>query len=180
MIIFETKRLLVRQYEPTDGDNFFSLNGNQDVMRYIRPAKSREESDAFLKYNISLAAKTPQYGRWAVIEKESGCFVGSFAVIEVDDRDDMQLGYALLPFAWGKGYATELTVAGIAYVFTKTALQTIYAFTEGPNLPSQKVLLKAGFIQTGSKTENGKELLEFAFTKKQYAKLTSGSPIQAL
>ncbi len=174
MIIFKTKRLIVRQYRLSDAGNFFSLNGDEEVMRYIRPAKNREESDAFLKYNISLAAKTPQYGRWAVMEKESGRFVGSFAVIEVEDTDKMQLGYALLPFAWGKGYATELTLAGLEYVFAKTDLQVIYAYTEQRNHPSQKVLLKARFMQNGSKTENGKELVEFAFTKKQYAKLHSG------
>ena len=171
MIIFETKRLIVRRYELTDADNFFSLNGDEEVMRYIRPAKSREESDAFLKYNIAFANELPLYGRWAVEEKDSNDFVGSFAVIPVDNSTNMQLGYALLPKAWGKGYATELTLEGLKYVFSKTDLQTIYAYTEGPNIPSQKVLLKCGFKHLQNKIEGGKEVCEFVFAKAEFQAL---------
>jgi RimJ/RimL family protein N-acetyltransferase len=46
--IFETERLIVRQYVfETDAENFFLLNSDEDVMRYIRATKSREECDAF-------------------------------------------------------------------------------------------------------------------------------------
>ena len=47
-VVFETERLLVRHFSVVDGDNFFLLNGNLEVMRYIRPVKSREETDLFL------------------------------------------------------------------------------------------------------------------------------------
>ena len=52
LIIFETERLIVRQYDfGTDAENFFLLNSDEEVMRYIRATKSREECDAFLKKN---------------------------------------------------------------------------------------------------------------------------------
>ena len=47
-ILFETERLIVRHYTKDDSDNFFSLNGDEEIMRYIRPAKTREETDLFL------------------------------------------------------------------------------------------------------------------------------------
>jgi len=168
VIIFETNRLIVRRYELADADNFFLLNGDEEVTRYIRPAKSRVESDAFLKYNIAFADEQPLYGRWAVIEKGSGVFVGSFALIPVEESLNMQLGYALLPAAWGKGYATELTLAGLDYIFHKTDLETIYAYTEMPNTPSQKVLLKTGFKRKREQNQGEKTLVEFAMTKKEY------------
>jgi RimJ/RimL family protein N-acetyltransferase len=80
----------------------------------------------------------------------------------------MQLGYALMPEYWGKGYATELTFAGLNYIFTKTSLEIIYAVTEEANAASQNVLYKAGFKPSGSRMEQDKLLLEFAIRKEEY------------
>src|SRR3989337_1020336 len=156
-ILFETERLIVRHYTKDDSDNFFSLNGDEEIMRYIRPAKTREETDLFLSEIIKKYEEDPSAGRWAAEDKYTGVFVGSFAFIPIEgsaDKSDpsipqdyrMQLGYALLKEHWGKGYATELTMVGLRYVFTKTTLSEIFAVTEIQNTPSQKVLLKAGFI----------------------------------
>jgi [ribosomal protein S5]-alanine N-acetyltransferase len=164
-IIFETERLIVRPYTKKDADNFFALNGDQEIMRYIRPAKSREECDAFLLETIAAVEANPQMGRWAVDEKTTGRFVGSFAVIFIEDTEMIQLGYSLLKKEWGRGYATELTKAGIEYVFTVMQLPLIYAVTEIEHTASQQVLLKAGFKPETLFTEDDKELQRFILYK---------------
>ncbi len=63
-------------------------------------------------------------GRWTTVEKASNEFIGSFAVIPVESTDssrqtEIQLGYALLKDHWGKGYATESTLAGRKYVIRR-------------------------------------------------------------
>ena len=147
-LIFETERLIVRQYVfETDADNFFALNGDEEVMRYIRSVKTREECDTFLKQNIEAYKTNPLMGRWAVDEKASGKFAGSFAFIPVEGTENSQLGYALLKEYWGKGFATELTREGIKYVFSKTDLDEVYGITQAENAESQKVLVKTGFKQ---------------------------------
>lgn len=167
MIIFETERLLVRKYTESDKDVFFSLNGNEDVVRYIRPAKTKEECDEFLMQVIAYSEAEKLFGRWAVEDKLTKEFVGSFALIPVEGKEQMQLGYALLPEHWGKGYATELSIAGLKYVFTKTSIDPVYAYTEAQNLSSQKVLLKAGF-KHGSYMDGEKEVVEFFLRKNEY------------
>jgi ribosomal-protein-alanine N-acetyltransferase len=163
-IIFTTERLIVRRYENTDADNFYSLSGNEDVMRYIRATSSRADSDQFLKDNIFAYNQFPLRGRWAVIDREEQQFIGSFAIIPIPNQPQkIQLGYSLLPDQWGKGYATELTKAGIDYYFQTHREEIIYAVTEIPNLASQKVLLKAGFQQVETFTEEGKQLLLFEY-----------------
>ena len=57
MIIFETERLVVRRFSENDHDNFFSVNGSEEVMRYIRPAKTKEECDEFLLQVIAYSEK---------------------------------------------------------------------------------------------------------------------------
>ena len=162
-IIFETDRLIVRRYTETDNDNFYSLAGNEDVMRYIRPIQTREESDKFLLENISFYNEHPLMGRWAVDEKISKKFVGSFAVIFIPKSDKIQLGYSLTKEEWGKGYATELTKKGLKYVFEVMKLPLIYAVTEKENRASQNVLLKAGFKQESTYNEDHKNLERFIY-----------------
>lgn len=166
-LIFETERLIVRPYTKEDADNFFAMNGDEEIVRYIRPAKSREECDAFLLETIAAVEANPQMGRWAVNEKSTGRFVGSFAVIFIEGTEMIQLGYALLKNEWGKGYATELTKAGINYVFTVMNLPLIYAVTEIEHTASQQVLLKAGFKPETLFTEGEKELQRFILRRMQ-------------
>jgi ribosomal-protein-alanine N-acetyltransferase len=161
-IIFETERLIVRQYTEEDKDNIFLLGGNETVMQYIRPVSTKEESDQFLLDNIALYKKNPHGGRWAVMEKANGSYVGSFAIIPMlTQPEKIQLGYALIPENWGRGYATELAKAGLNYFMNHYTLPVIHAVTEIPNIDSQKVLIKAGFKPAGSFIEGEKELLIF-------------------
>ena len=165
-IIFETERLIVRQYVfETDAANFYLLNSDEDVMRYIRATKSKEECDAFLKKIIDAYKINPLLGRWAAEEKPTRKFVGSFAIIPIEGTTDIQLGYALLKENWGKGFASELTKAGLLYYFKNSNADHIYAIAEEANTASHKVLLKNAFSHDGIRKEEEKELLKFIFRK---------------
>jgi [ribosomal protein S5]-alanine N-acetyltransferase len=167
MTIFETDRLIIRRYTPADKDNFYRLNGDPEIMRYIRAAKDPQECIVILKRNISFYEQRPMMGRWAMIEKESGNFIGSFAIIPVETVDhsrhaEIQIGYALLKEYWGKGFATESALAGRQYAFDEMKLTRIVAITEVENIASQKVLLRSGFIQEPNIMEGNKALCYFA------------------
>lgn len=160
-IVFETERLLVRELTFQDKDNFFLLNGDEEVMRYIRPVKTKEESDAQLEQIVNVPS-IPENGRWAVVDKASRRFIGSFAIIPIpSEPEKTQLGYSFIPEYWGKGLASELAQKGLQYFLDNTTVPEIYGITETPNIPSQKVLLKAGFQFHCTRTEEGKELTIF-------------------
>ncbi|MEO7922230.1 MAG: GNAT family N-acetyltransferase [Chitinophagaceae bacterium] len=161
-IIFETDRLIVRKFTDEDADNYFALQGNADVMQYIRPPRTRQESDEFLKEKILAADPADYKGYWAVENKEAGSFIGCFVIIPIpDDVEKTQLGYSFLPKNWGKGYATEVAKGGVNYFYNRTPLAEIYGVTDTPNIASEKVLLKAGFIFYSTKREGEKELKVF-------------------
>jgi [ribosomal protein S5]-alanine N-acetyltransferase len=145
-IVFETKRLIVRPYTMDDLHHFFQVNGDEDVMRYIRLAQTLEQTKEFLQKIITDYAFRPGIGRWAMFSKEDNRFVGSFAIIPVEGDDKLQLGYALTKANWGKGYATESVKGGLEYAFHKLNLLEIAGITYPENIPSQKVLLKNGFV----------------------------------
>ena len=105
---------------------------------------------------------------WRLMKSISNIFVGSFAIIPLENTMHMQLGYSLLPAYWGKGFATELTKAGLNYVFTQTNLEEIFGVTESENTDSQKVLLKSGFTHHSNVMEGTKELHRFILLKKDF------------
>jgi ribosomal-protein-alanine N-acetyltransferase len=167
MVIFETDRLIIRRYTLEDEENFFRLNGDPELMRYIREARDRKECLLFLRRNMVYYEQHPLMGRWAMDNKATGAFIGSFAIIPVESADskrnhEIQLGYALLKDHWGKGYATESTLAGIQYAFDVMKLAQIVAITETENIASQKVLLRCGFQQQPNIQEGNKTLCYFA------------------
>ncbi len=162
MIIFSTPRLLIRRFTQLDKDAYFNISGSDEVMKYIRPASTKEENDLFIVNVIEDYKKIPGRGRWAVVERVTDKLIGSFAIIPIlSQPEKTQLGYALITSEWGKGLASELAKAGLDWFFTNDPEPVIYGVTEIPNIPSQQVLLKAGFKSDGSFTDAGKELLIF-------------------
>ena len=164
--IFETERLLVRPYHAGDFEDFYALNSDEEVMRYIRPAQSREDAQVFFTKIIEDYEVQPGLGRWAMILKQDNTLVGSFAVIPVLDSTDIQIGYALLKQNWGKGYASESVTGGIKYVFNKLGLSHVAGITEPGNVVSQKVLLKNGFKFEKEFYEKSKKLNLYRLYKK--------------
>ena len=146
-----------------DADDFFALNSDKEVMRYIRPPKVRKECDAFLAQNINFYNTHSKLGRWAAYEKNTKEFVGSFAIIPIDEElGNIQIGYALMRSSWGKGFATELVQHGKVFFFKTHEADILYALTEELNIASQKVLLKCGFEENGTLVSVDKKLLKFS------------------
>ncbi|HEX2628717.1 MAG TPA: GNAT family N-acetyltransferase [Chitinophagaceae bacterium] len=172
MIIFETERLVIRQLTEDDFEDFFRLHGDADVMKYIRPAKSREEAMTFLQQIIADYANLPGLGRWAMYSKTDPSFSGSFAVIPVQKSEDIQIGYLMAKEHWGKGYASEAALGGLRYVFNELKRDRVAGITFPENIASQKVLLKHGFAFEKTIVEDdGVELNLYMLNKDEWERI---------
>lgn len=161
MTLFESERLYVQPYTKDDADIFFALNGDAEIMQYIREPKTKEQSDAFLEENLKFYSTNPGLGRFAVFTKEDNHFAGSFSLLSIDNSENIHLGYALLKPFHGKGLATELVKASFDYVFRTIQNETVHALTVAENIGSQKVLLKCGFTFTGTMMHDGDEVMVY-------------------
>jgi [ribosomal protein S5]-alanine N-acetyltransferase len=160
-IIFESQRLFAKPYTAHDAAVFFRLNGDAEVMKYIREPKSRTESDAFLLENLQFYKDHPGLGRFAVYTKDSDEFAGSFSLLSIDNSDDIHLGYALLQPFQGRGLATELVKASLPYVFKTIQKSKVHALTLAENTASQHVLRKCGFLFSHYTIQEGEEVMVF-------------------
>ena len=165
-MIFETDRLYVRKWKQTDLKSLHQLYSDTAITEDISPELTIEETKRIfnaqlLQYNIDECI-----GRYLIIEKISGAFVGTFLLRKTIDRSGVEIGYAFRKEDWGKGFATEIVKQGVRYVFTYTDFSSIYAFTEIRNNGSKKVLDKSGFTYLENIIEDGEELDVFYMTSK--------------
>lgn len=147
----ETERLLLRELRETDLKGMFALDSDPDVHKYLgnKPVKTIEESKKILE-SVFTQYKERGIGRFAVIEKSTGDFVG-WSGLRLNTEYNMNgftkyydVGYRLIKRFWGKGYATESGKASIDYAFNVLKLPEIYATTEIGNQASHNALLKIG------------------------------------
>ncbi|MDR3678958.1 MAG: GNAT family N-acetyltransferase [Flavipsychrobacter sp.] len=149
-IFMETERLLLRELVPEDAGGMFELDSDAEVHRYIgkNPVKNIERSREVIDI-IREQYITNGIGRWAVIEKETGLFIGWSGLKLTTSLTNghinyYDLGYRFIKKHWGKGYATETAVASVDYGFNHMGLTEIYGMADIGNIASQNVLQKAG------------------------------------
>jgi RimJ/RimL family protein N-acetyltransferase len=139
--VIRTERLMLRQWREEDRDPFAALNADPEVMEHFPSTMTREQSDAFVDFNVATIAARG-WGLWAV-EADSG-FIGFVGLNEPDFMPGVEVGWRLARDAWGHGYATEAARAAIAYGFDELGLQEIVSFTSTTNLRSQRVMQRLG------------------------------------
>ena len=87
---------------------------------------------------------------WTLIERDSGGVVGQGGLVPIEfNGPEIELGYRLGKAHWGKGYASEVARASVAYGFDTLALDELVAVTDPANLASRRVLIKTGFVEEG-------------------------------
>ncbi len=111
----ETARLILRPVTLNDAQDFFELDSNPEVHKYLgkNPVSNIAQSKEMIE-NILYQYKKYKLGRLAVIEKATGKFVGwsglKYETNFLVDTNYYDLGYRLKEEFWGKGYATETTI----------------------------------------------------------------------
>jgi len=160
-IFIETERLIIREILPEDVDGMFEMDADPEVHQYLgnQPIKTKEESAKMIAF-IRQQYVDYGIGRWAMIEKETGNFMGwagfklNTATIN-GHTNFVDVGYRMIPKYWGKGYATEAAKACMDYGIHQLKLNPIYAYIDIENTGSRNVLIKTGFTPAGTFTDSG-------------------------
>lgn len=88
-------------------------------------------------------------GLFFAIHDLQGDFIGDIGLmISTLYPHQADIGYALLPKVWGKGYALEALLAVCEHGFNEEGLKFIDAWVLAENSGSVKLLEKAGFRRT--------------------------------
>jgi len=142
--IIETHRLRLRLFEPSDAEQLYQLYSDPDVMRFMRGTRSRQQAEEHIQAFAEQYAKTG-FTLWAVEQKVDGQVIGRVGLWFLDGTEEVELGYLIAKSHWGKGFATEASVASLDFGFRQIALESIAAIAVPENGGSLRVMEKLGF-----------------------------------
>lgn len=147
MLFPHSSRLRFRAWAEADWPFFTAMNANPQVMRFF-PSVLTEEASLTMWGKMRAELEDKGYGLYAVELKTSSTLIGLLGFHWADFKSEftpcVEIGWRLVPDAWGYGYATEGAKACLEYGFAHLGLNRIHAFTACVNLPSQAVMQRAG------------------------------------
>ena len=148
----KTKRLLIRELTMDDVDALHGILSNPEVMRFIEPPYTRQQTAAFITENARCEVPLV-YGLESL---ETGKLIGH-VVWHPYDSDAYELGWILDQAYWGQGYATEVTqrLLGVAW----SELKDVVVQCTPEQTTSANIAKKNGFFFLG--VENGLHVYRF-------------------
>ena len=86
------------------------------------------------------------WGWWILHDRETGGFLGYGGIRRAtfDELPEVELGYALVAPAWGRGLASELAADAVQVAFEDLGHDSVVAITTPANAASRRVMEKAG------------------------------------
>jgi RimJ/RimL family protein N-acetyltransferase len=144
--IFETERLLLRELKMSDAPFIFELVNTEGWLKNIgdRNVKTINDAESFLSSGPLKSYHENNFGMWLVIEKASKASIGLCGLINRPSLDDIDIGYALLPSYYKKGYAYESAQAVYNYGKEQLGINKIVGICNVDNAASIHILQKIG------------------------------------
>lgn len=160
--VFETERLVVRDWRDDEAPRLLDMYSRPEVMRYLgSPSlmasldEARERIERGRRSNAEVAAGTP-YGWWAVEVRDTGGVAGTVLLVPAAGADEpgtpVEVGWHLHPDSWGHGYATEAAAGAMRRGFA-AGLTEIIALVDEANTASQAVCRRLGLEPTAVSEE---------------------------
>lgn len=147
-IRIETERLVLRPPQLGDFDRFAELQGDEEAARHIGGAVTR--SEAWRRFLWQPGAWMVQgFGMFAVIDRESGRWLGQTGPWRPEGWPGNEIGYAFHPDAWGRGYALEATSAAIDWALGQLGWDGFIHCIAPENAASQRLAKRLGSTLQG-------------------------------
>ena len=156
----QSARLTLRPHVIGDYNDSLAMWSDPGVVRYIgnRPFSAEEVWARLLRYFGLWPALG--YGYWVIVERESGRFAGEAGIADfrretVPPIDSPESGWALMPWANGKGYATEALGAILSWADATLESRRTLCMIQAGNIASVRVAQKCGYTYLGEATHMG-------------------------
>lgn len=152
-IILETGRLILREFGEADVEAFYLLGSHPAIIKYTGDPgggmTSIEHALEILRSHPMADYEKHGFGRWACVHKEKGEVIGFAGLKYLEELDEVDIGYRLLPEYWGAGIATEAAQAVLEFGFRKLQMEEIIGLAVPENVASIRILEKLGMNFVG-------------------------------
>ena len=172
----ETDRLLLRRTVKSDIDEFFFIQLNPNIRRYLGTNRLGDDLEKNRKYFDEEKYNELNYYRWTIVRKEDNKILGCI-YLNIHDEKARTAGidYWIREDAWGNGYTTEASRKILNFAFDTLNINRIESCGGKDNPGTYKVMEKIGLKYEGERKEGifyyygGLEnLVLYGITKEEY------------
>ena len=142
-----TERYILRKVEMEDSLEVFNILSDSEVIENLNMEihKTEKETEELIT-NYLEEYKEGKKFPYAIIEKDSGKFIGVFLIkLDLYDEDCFEFTIYINKKHWGKGIYSEVLPFMIPVVFEKIGTGNFRGFVKEKNKASSKVLMRNGF-----------------------------------
>ncbi len=145
MTTLQTSRLKLIPYCLADVDALYAVMKDERVMRHIaHGAMTREEVTELVERDVKRWQEIGM-GWWTIREKSDDRVIGQICLKPVTELPEIEVGFALEPNAWGRGFAEEALTDVLRHGWEDRGLNRVVALVRRENLHSIKLLERCGF-----------------------------------
>jgi RimJ/RimL family protein N-acetyltransferase len=140
-----TRRLTLREFVRSDFDAVYAYSSDARVTKYLffGPRDADGTAD-YLEGLLASQQETPRTRFELAVEESASRRVIGACDLSLIERDVVDLGYMLGLPDWGKGYATEISLALVDAAFYDLRAERIISTVDVNNQASIRVLEKIG------------------------------------
>ena len=154
-----TSRLLLRPFTLADAPKLLVMSGEAGMRRWIpdQVYRDQEHAEAVVRALTAHTAKPPDPAVHPYVlgieDKDTGFLIGHVGLSPA--RGSVEIGYAIEEQLQGRGLATEAVSALSGWALAELTLPEVLGVVAAENVPSCRVLEKAGFARIGDEVKLG-------------------------
>ena len=147
----QSTRLVLREVNGADWRAIAAYNTAPEFHRYLPiDPPDAEATRGFVALCVARARENPRRHYDAVLQEHGfGEVVGTLR-LSLRERRSGDLGYAIRPEFWNRGFATEAVTALLAAARVSLGLGEVWATVDPANAASCRVMEKLGFVRRAS------------------------------
>jgi ribosomal-protein-alanine N-acetyltransferase len=143
----ESERLYFRKVQPSDFELWLPFHVDPASNEFWSEEKLSPKAacqiwfdNIFYRYDNNLG------GMNALIDKNTGALIGQCGLLKqtIDNLQELEIGYSLLPIFRNLGYATEAAIKCKSFAFEHKMAQSLISIIHIENKASQHVAIKNG------------------------------------
>jgi len=180
-----TERLRLEPITPHHAHDLWLIHNDDEVARWYGGSKPTEEEARQRAVAMAYSWRAFGVHKWMAYDRETGGLIGRGGPSPTPADDDwgrvnnflpkqpwvrevrrgprgelvhanwLEIGWALRPQFWGRGYATELGRAGLAYSFDTLGMGAVVSCTDNGNVKSLAVMERLGMTYAGTLQDLG-------------------------
>ena len=145
--MFTTARLSLRELDAADDGFILELLNEPSFREQIgdKGVRTLEDARGYIETGPRASYARHGFGLYAVELKDGGPAIGICGLLKRDALEDPDVGFALLPRFWSKGYAFEAAAAVLERARAVHGLRRVLAITAPGNTASIQLLGRLGF-----------------------------------